>query len=301
MTTDLIEAFMQLVELRNFNRAADALCISQSALSHRLNLLEEEVGLTLITRSRGNRSLALTQAGIEFIAIADQWLRLEKSTQTFRADYYQRRLSVGTIESISFLFSPFYRDLIFRENEDRKLRLDIHVYPSYQVIQAIESLEVDIGFTAVQRASQNIKAEPIFRERHYLVGNLDCAASSLNPKDLDPEKELVTNWSNAYQSWHEEYLGSEIHSLVSVDTAVLAAQCLEEGTWCIAPACTVPFLQKNAAFYGHQVQVYEIQNPPPERICYKVTNLSPRANRIDSIHYLEQMLAAFLRANNLRL
>ena len=124
MTTDLIEAFMQLVEFRNFNRAADALCISQSALSHRLNLLEEEVGLTLITRSRGNRSLALTQAGIEFIAIADQWLRLEKSAQTFRADYYQRRLSVGTIESISFLFSPFYRDLIFRENEDRKLRLD---------------------------------------------------------------------------------------------------------------------------------------------------------------------------------
>lgn len=301
MTFELIDAFIKLVEFKNFTRAAEELCISQSALSHRLNLLEEEVGLQLIRRSRGNRSLTLTQAGTEFIEIANQWLNLSRKTQNFKSDYRKRRLSVANIESIALIFSPFYNQLVVGSNRDSQISLDIHVFPSPQILEAIENFEIDIGFTSLQSASQNLKVVPIFREKHYLVGNLTCEDPILDPRILDPDLELLTNWSTDFLSWHDQYLGPPTKALLCVDTAVLTAPFLNPGAWCVVPACAVSFLQRSCLLYGHSVRVYEIQNPPPDRICYQVTHLFPRANRIENIRYLEAKLRNYLGENNFHL
>ena len=48
-----IEAFIAIAELKNITKAADTLFVSQSALSYRLKTLEEEGGVTLVTRNKG--------------------------------------------------------------------------------------------------------------------------------------------------------------------------------------------------------------------------------------------------------
>ena len=52
---------------------------------------------------------------------------------------------------------------------------------------------------------------------------------------------------------------------------------------------------------GNQVQVYEMPSPPPDRICYKVTNRIPRANRADSIRLFEENLRKFLKEQDLHM
>lgn len=68
-----IEAFIAIAELKNITKAADTLFVSQSALSYRLKTLEEEVGVTLVTRNKGIASHRLTAKGEEFLSIAREW------------------------------------------------------------------------------------------------------------------------------------------------------------------------------------------------------------------------------------
>lgn len=61
-----LAAFEAVARLRSFTQAADELCITRSAVSHRLRELEERLGVTLIDRDA--RPLALTPAGATYLS-----------------------------------------------------------------------------------------------------------------------------------------------------------------------------------------------------------------------------------------
>jgi DNA-binding transcriptional LysR family regulator len=61
-----LAAFEAVARLRSFTRAAEELCITRSAVSHRLRELEERLGVTLIDRDA--KPLALTAAGTSYLA-----------------------------------------------------------------------------------------------------------------------------------------------------------------------------------------------------------------------------------------
>src|SRR5262245_57380156 len=62
-----VVALQTVVEAGSFWLAADRLDTSQSALSQQIAALEHVVGARLIERSRGRRSIALTEAGEIFL------------------------------------------------------------------------------------------------------------------------------------------------------------------------------------------------------------------------------------------
>lgn len=64
MNTEQLEAFIQVAEHLNFARAAEALQITQSAVSRQIHSLENELGTKLFRRT--TRSVSLTPAGISF-------------------------------------------------------------------------------------------------------------------------------------------------------------------------------------------------------------------------------------------
>ncbi|MDY3280923.1 LysR family transcriptional regulator [Dysosmobacter sp.] len=297
MDTNQVEAFIKLIDCKSFTKAAETLCISQSALSHRLNHLEEEVGMPLIVRSRGKREFELTHAGMEFIPIAERWLSLAQETDNLKKSILQRSLSVSSSETISYLFSRLYQEII----AEQPFFLSIRTSSSYQTISDMEAQTSDIGFTVRERVSRTLKVVPIFSERHYLVGCLGSDKRVIDPRTLDSRKELLTDWSSSFREWHDAYFDLGHRPLVAVDTAANVCNYLSDGIWCIVPACAIPYLQLTATASGHPVQVYEIPNPPPDRICYKVTNRIPRPNRVEGIRYFEEKLNVFLKENDLHM
>ena len=58
----------------NFSRAAEVLRITQPAVSHQINALENELGVKLFHRT--SKSVRLTQAGYLFTQYADEILRI---------------------------------------------------------------------------------------------------------------------------------------------------------------------------------------------------------------------------------
>ena len=62
---NVLSAFLAVAEERSFTKAAKQLNVSQSALSHAVRGLEEEIGVRLLART--TRSVAPTDAGEELL------------------------------------------------------------------------------------------------------------------------------------------------------------------------------------------------------------------------------------------
>lgn len=75
LSSDQLEAFLTVSQTLNFTRAAEALHITQSALSQRIMKLEGELGLTLFIRERSN--LRLTEAAYSLVRYCTQKNSLE--------------------------------------------------------------------------------------------------------------------------------------------------------------------------------------------------------------------------------
>jgi DNA-binding transcriptional LysR family regulator len=71
----LLRAFVAVQSLGGFTRAAERLHLSQSAVSHQIRRLEEQVGVALLVRT--TRSLTLTEDGEDFLRHAEQILRAQ--------------------------------------------------------------------------------------------------------------------------------------------------------------------------------------------------------------------------------
>jgi DNA-binding transcriptional LysR family regulator len=69
---DRVRAFVVTADHRNFTRAADELGLAQPSLSARIRGLEQELGVTLFSRSK--RQIELTAAGREFLGHARRLL-----------------------------------------------------------------------------------------------------------------------------------------------------------------------------------------------------------------------------------
>ncbi len=82
MDIQLLRTFLSVCELRHFGRAAEQLCVTQSAVSARIRLLEETLGVLLFDRRR--LAIAPTAAGQRLLpharTIVDTWQRARQET-----------------------------------------------------------------------------------------------------------------------------------------------------------------------------------------------------------------------------
>ena len=73
MNTVQLECFVTVAEHLNFSKASRVLKITQPAVSHQIQTLEEELDVKLFNRT--SKSVTLTQEGISFFADAQLILK----------------------------------------------------------------------------------------------------------------------------------------------------------------------------------------------------------------------------------
>jgi DNA-binding transcriptional LysR family regulator len=109
---DGLEAFIQIAELGSFNKAAEKLCVTQTALTRRIQRLEAFLGLKLLDRT--TRVVALTTVGRTFLPEAMRLVNeLDRSFERLRI---QSRDSVGDVTMVSVPSVMFgYLPVVFGE------------------------------------------------------------------------------------------------------------------------------------------------------------------------------------------
>ena len=182
MTFTQLEVFAALAKVGSFSRAAAALGITQSAVSHALKQLETELGVCLIRRA-GSAS-ALTDVGTRLLQRANDILQQKEALQQ-EADH-ERGIARGTLRIASFgatsslqLLPPLLEKFA-RQHPLVEVQIDEQVDEA--VIQSLLERRVELGFVVlpderfevVPLAQDELVA--VLPESHALAGKARIAA-----------------------------------------------------------------------------------------------------------------------------
>ncbi|WP_138472775.1 LysR family transcriptional regulator [Poseidonocella sp. HB161398] len=186
--------FAAVAEERNFTRAAETLNIAQPPLSRQIQLLEEELGVTLILR--GSRPLRLTDAGRLFHEQALQVLgRVEQMAEATR----RVGRSQNSVVKIGFVPSTLYGGLpsLVRKMRHASPGLEIRLVEmvSLQQIHALKEGRIDLGFGRLRHSDAAVTGLVLREERLAVAlpeGHAFAASAAALPvKALAGQKLIV--------------------------------------------------------------------------------------------------------------
>jgi len=113
--TDLLKTFLEVSRTRHFGRAAENLYLTQSAVSARIRLLEESLGVTLFTRTRND--IQLTPAGARLTKYAESVLTtINRARQDMALKAEDREsLAIGGMVSLWDIVLQDWLEQVHRE------------------------------------------------------------------------------------------------------------------------------------------------------------------------------------------
>jgi DNA-binding transcriptional LysR family regulator len=164
LETGELRSFVALSEQRHFGRAAEALGISQPALTKRLQRLEEKVGGPLVRR--GYREVALTEPGRLLLERARLLLReadlaLEVARQAVRGEAGLLRIGFGVASAVQMLPEILLR---FRRKHPG-VQLHMRDMSTGDQLSGLQRDEIDLGFVRMPVAEPELETTPILHER----------------------------------------------------------------------------------------------------------------------------------------
>lgn len=80
-----LKTFLMIATTKNFSSAARLLGYAQPTVTHQIQLLERELGVTLFERVRFARTVALTETGSRVYEFAARFLALENALRAAAA------------------------------------------------------------------------------------------------------------------------------------------------------------------------------------------------------------------------
>ena len=98
-----LEYVLALANYQNFSKAAGEINVSQSAFSHGIKKLEKQLGVELFVRNK--KSVALTEAGEEFVIYAQRILDEVKKAQNAMLEHAKSlkgTIKIGAIPAITY-------------------------------------------------------------------------------------------------------------------------------------------------------------------------------------------------------
>ena len=280
-----IEAFLAVAASHSVSGAANLLYITQSAVSHRLRELEEQIGLILIDRQKGIRRCELTLAGEKFYPLAERWNRLWHETKHIRKTISRLSVKIGCVDSVNTLVLPeLYRALV---TNDPPIYLRIYTMRSIELYEKIERRELDISFVLQRQRYKHMNVVPFYREPMCVVRSQGKRSlpKKTSPEVLDPRDELFINWSPSYQMWHDRTWDPLHQSEIELDSVFLIKALLEDPRhWAIVPQSVANHLNRKKKFI-----VQQIDPPAPDRVIYMVTHRFTRMGASEGLDIIRSV------------
>ena len=289
MNIEGIEVFLAIVQTKSISKAADKLFLTQPTVSHRLKTLESDLGVSLIIRRKGSRSIELTPHGERFISIAEQWMSLYTDTQDIQNLKPNLHLSIGCPNTlITYFLPPLFLRLL---NYETTMHLKILTYPSEDLHKVIEERKVDVALGFYRKNYENILTYTVFKEPFFLARKKQSTRplAEIHPSQLSRKNEIYFYWCPEYKQWHDKWWNPEEKPHVEIDTVSLIYSLMDkEELWMIGPYCILNSLKDDDRF-----EICRLWDSPPERNCYLFTHRYPKPHHSKSIEIFREKLDEF--------
>lgn len=221
MNHQQLETFLSVASSRNFNRSAESLCITQSAVSTRIKSLEESLGVELFTRGRFGAEL--TSSGIKFqqyaLQICDIWRHAQQELSLPRG--YEGILRLATQFSV-------WETLVNRWIIDMRKRypnIALHIEADYSMsmMQHIVDNMLDIAVMYQPRIMLDIEIIKLFDDEFVLISTEPC-----NLETLDRDQYVYIGWCPGFHAAHSELVPSLTARGVTMGLGTMAIEYLKE-------------------------------------------------------------------------
>lgn len=165
MSFDLadLRAFLSVADLGSFKAASSAVHLSQSALSRRIDKLEDALGVALFTRT--TRKVELTTVGRSFVPKARNVLNELDSALLGISDVAERLSGEVTIACVPSAVAYFLPGVI-REYHSRYpgIRLRVIDESSSEILLNVARGEADFGLTYIGAQEADIDFQPVLED-----------------------------------------------------------------------------------------------------------------------------------------
>ena len=273
MTEQEIAAFLSVVRHGNISEAAQALFVSQPALSRRLASLEERLGCTLLLRRKGQRYIELTDAGKAFVSLAQRWQELLAESGSLRSFVRTPSLRLGSVGSVCNILLPPVIEKFLQKYPECSLHIFQH--HSTECYEHVEKGSLDLALISDDVFAAAVETVPAMRSQFYLLSRAGDTAEPVDPSALDPHQEIRLPWTPEFDLWHDYWFGSTTKAKIVLDQMPLLEYFLRRtDCWAVAPAYVADLFARRYGLLKRRLR----QPPPDEIIYYLLPKEARRAN-----------------------
>lgn len=255
LTNELVETFLDLTKTLNFNLTADRLNVSQSTVSSRIRVLEDQMGASLFTRGRSGAKL--TPAGERFQAHAHElynaWARAMRDVGD--AEGFEASLYISA--QLSLVSSVFYNLIEAFDERMPKLFLKLEADYSEQIMRDLSAGEIDIGILFSPTWSPDIYIEPLSSFSFRMV-----STESSDLAEIGQEGYIYASYSALFERFHRDLLPGLTQGAMIVGYEGLSIELLKRrGGSAYLPEHLIPPLQQEIPTLLHVQDAPVIQQP----------------------------------------
>jgi len=214
MDINQARTFLTIVELRNFNKAAEKLFVTQSTISARVKTLEQQLDCRLFVRNKSG------------VTLTDAARRFEKHAQSIVQlwDHAKKEIALGekidqsiTIGARFGLWEPLLLNWL-PELKDQFPRAMIHarIGTAETLIQQMHNGTMDMCLVYSPYSNPGLKVLKLFDEKFVMV--------SKNVREMDKLSDdyIYVDWGNEFGRKHKLHFPDFTNSKLSANLGALA-------------------------------------------------------------------------------
>lgn len=160
-----VKSFVAAAKYQSFTRAAEALCVTQAAISRQIRELETYLGVELFKRV--GRAVELTEAGAIFFDAAQMsFVNISQAAERIRTHNAGKRvLTLCCSLAFSALWLSAKLPTFFSQNPD----IDLNLITTQNFLSMEPGIRPDIFITKMARIQDGYRSYPLFHDVIYPV------------------------------------------------------------------------------------------------------------------------------------
>lgn len=208
MELSWMNSFITVAKEESFRKAADVLFVSQPTVTVHIKSLEKELGVPLFERN--NRYVKLTEEGRRFMDHASKMIALyEDGIEDMNSfsQGYRRKLRLAISPSIADTIMPTILKGYLRKHPE--IEIDVEIMESVDIERAVLEEKVDIGFSLIQSASDQLMAHDLYEDQIIFCvphdGYDNESAPISYPENILKKNYLLThNYPGVWDALHQK-------------------------------------------------------------------------------------------------
>lgn len=209
MNLNQLKTFYMAAKHGSLSAAAEAMCITQPAVTKGIQRLQEYYEIKLFNRF--GKKMALTDAGEVLYGIAESIFEMENQAEESLRDFQQRKrgfIRILSSESFGSYYLPFIINRFSKANPG--IRISVDLLPTEQIVEKTAALSNDLGFISYPVPHKKLFMREILEDSYQIIvppGHPFALKAVIEPEDLAGQPVIVHEKGSAPRKSTEEFAG----------------------------------------------------------------------------------------------